>query len=197
MENFKIGDTDIILEDFGDGKGKIIIANIWGYNFSFFWGCMGSDLKKFLCGINVNYFVTKLSDPLDNGVIDAKKSVVNFRNHFKTEFKHDLPWYKYLEAQKSMREELREIENDCKSEQEFVYLMDNLYKKIDCSSLNYKEEKEFKNIIESACNEPWNFIIKGDSIKTKFLRKLFPKLQKELKRQIKLEKHFKLKYEKK
>ena len=187
MENFKIDETDIILEDYDDGKGKIIIANTWGYNFSFFWGSMGSSLKDFLCRINVDYFINKLSDPLDNGAIDAKKSVVNFRNHLKTEYKYDLPWYKWPEAQKSMREKLREIENDCESEESFVYSMENLYKHIDCSSLNYKENREFESIINSACSESWYFIIKGDSNKKVFLRKLFPKLQRELKRQLKLE----------
>ena len=186
MESFKIGETDIILEDYGDGKGKIIIANTWGYNYSYYWGSMGSSLKEFLCSINMYYFTNKLSDPSDNGVFSAEKSVSNFRKYLKTEFKYDLPWYKWPEAQKSLREELKNIE-ECESEESFVYNMNKLYLNIDYSSLDRYDEEEFIDIIKSACNEPWCFIEKKDSNKTIFLKRLFPKLQKELKKQLKLE----------
>ena len=50
MEHFRINSTDIILQDFNKGEGKIIISNdSFGYNFSYYWGAMGKNtiLKAF------------------------------------------------------------------------------------------------------------------------------------------------------
>lgn len=181
MEKYRIDEADIILEDLGEGKGKIIIAAAYGYNFSYYWGSMGSSLKEFLCSINVGYFINKLSDPNDNGVFDGKASVANIRKYIKDDLKYDLPFYKYMEAQKSLRELLKEAEA-CETQHEFVDAISNIPKSVDTISLNRYDTKEFEEIIESLCSEPWNFISTKDSDKSIFLRRLFPKLQKELRK---------------
>jgi len=48
METIRIDTTDVILRDDAPGKGKIMISDDgWGYNFSYYWGAMGSGIKEF------------------------------------------------------------------------------------------------------------------------------------------------------
>jgi hypothetical protein len=181
MDKIKIEDTDIFLDDQGNGQGKIIIANTYGYNFSFFWGAMGGSLPDFLLRINESYFVGKLLDGDDNGVLDAKKSVTAVRKYLREECHSDLPWYKYPTAQKSLREELKKLEQ-CERDDEFVDGIYALPKNVDYSDLDWRDERELRQILEGICQtEPWTFIVKGPSRKALFLKRLFPKLQKAIK----------------
>jgi len=84
METIRIGLTDVIFKDEGEGKGKIIVSNDdWGYNFSHYWGAMGDrNLKQFVSEINTSYFVDKLS-VRRNGDLDVKKTFTNIRKRIR------------------------------------------------------------------------------------------------------------------
>lgn len=178
MEHIQIDETDIFLDDMGDGRGKIIISNTWGYNFSHFWGSMGSDLKEFLTRINKSYFINKLLPHYDNGQFDPKKTIRNVRKYIRTEF--DIPWYQHMSAHKELREFLKELET-CDSQRLFVHYMSNISDSIHCFDLNYQDEQEFKSALKVLECEPWHFIEMGPSNSQIFLEKLYPKLQKKLK----------------
>lgn len=180
MKHIKIGNTDVFLDDKGEGKGKITISDIeWGYNFSFYWGAMGCSLEEFLLQINPDYFEGKLNMG-DQGVFDAKGSIKNVRRHIREEMKYQLPWYAYPSAQKELREVLKDIEKHCCSEDEFVDTMSNLTRQLYYYELSYKEETEFLDIISELEQEPWNFIEKKPSQKSVWLKNFLTKLKKEL-----------------
>lgn len=183
--NLKIEGTDIILQDLEKGQGKIIIANTYGFNFSYFWGAMGSSLSEFILGIDSVYFCKNLLPPSDRGVLDAKGTFKNIRDHIKNEMY--LPWYNEMEFQKSMRESLKEFQNECtetQSEHFFVESWDRFINNLDYYLLDDSNvEDSFKGICEH-----WHFIEKGPSEGEIFLQKLFPKLQKEIKKTLKSEK---------
>lgn len=181
MEVIRIDETEIFLDDKGDGKGKITISNTYGYNFSYFWGAMGKPLKDFLLSINEDYFVNKLAnEPL---AFDAKLTAKEVRKYIRVDLSYDLPWYKYMEFQKGLREWIKGIEQ-VESEHTFVdycYGIMNDYR-INLYELDRWEQEEVRGILENTFKqEPWNFIQKGDSDEAVFLKKLFKKLKKELK----------------
>ena len=182
MESIKIDDAEIILQELGEGKGKIIITASYGYNFSCFWGAMGGTLKEFLLNINESYFVQNLADINDTSVFDGKATITNVRRHIREEMSYELPWYENMEAMKSLREELKKLEG-CDDERYFVQLMEAIPDKVDSYSIEDSYDRyEFINNLKSLChNEPWNFIAKKPSQKSLFLIRLFPKLQKKLK----------------
>lgn len=180
MKHIEIGNTDVFLEDLGNSKGKISITDTEGYNYSYFWGAMGDSLEKFLCRINEDYFAMKLRPMGDNGVIDLKLSVREIRKFIREEYAYELPWYKYMEFQKELREKLKEIEEYSYSEEDFVRRCSEIPNSC-WYSLDYKAEKEFVKIMECLFQEPWHFIVNGESKHTKFLKKLLPKIKKKLK----------------
>lgn len=180
MKNFKIGYTDIFLDDMGSGSGKITISDTTNdYNFSKYWGSMGSDLEQFLCEINPSYFSTKLN-PFDKGVFDSKQTLRSVRKHIKEEMSWELPWYKFMSAQKELRERLNEIQSTVYDARDFVDMMSSLTNDIMCFDLNYQEEKDFKSIIKQLEEEPWHFIINKASRQTIFLQELLPKIKKHI-----------------
>lgn len=180
MEVLKIDQTDIILDDEGDGRGKITISNTYGYNYSTYWGSMGKrGLKEFLLGMNNDYFINRLVS--DTGVFCGKKSVKNVRRFIREEMSYELPWYKFMKAQKELRERLKELES-CDSDRDFVSAMSNLSGSLYCLELSYDDEKEFNEILGVLETEPWHFIDYKPSNDVIFLERLFPKLQKKLKK---------------
>lgn len=181
MRIIKIDETEIFLDDLGSGRGKITISNTYGYNFSYYWGSMGSSLCEFLCNIDESYFITKLSNKPYS--FNSKLTAKDIRKYIRKELSYDLPWYKYMEFQKSLREWISGIE-EIESENEFVDYCYNILNSyvLDFSTLNRHEEKEIRDILKSSfMQEPWHFIQQGDSHEAVFLKKLFKKLQKELK----------------
>lgn len=181
MENIKINDTDIILQDFEKlGQGKIIIADVWNGAFTYTWGAMGSNIKDFICRINKEYFADKLL-PNSCYVFSGKQTAKNIRRHIREEMRGDLPWFKYMPAQKELREKIKYIEH-IESEHEFVNYVTGLHNRLICFGLNSVEEREFLEIIESAFScEPWHFIGKETSGSYKWLCKLHGELVKRLK----------------
>jgi hypothetical protein len=180
LEVIKIGEAEIILQDYEFGKGKIIIAAP-DCNFSYQWGAMNNNIRGFLLSSNTDYIVRALSNSNDRGVFDAKATLKAVRHYIRKEMFHELPWYKWREAQKELRSEFKRIESDCEDEREFVDRMQRI-KDICFDIDDHREERDFKETIGAFCDEPWNFICKGDSYETNYLKKLFPLLQKELKR---------------
>lgn len=180
VPKIRINETDIFLENFEIGKGKITISNTdWGYNMSCYWGAMGENttLEMFLKQINASYFVDKLLSREEEYEFDSKKTFAAVRWHIKNEI---LPWYKHMEFQKDMRERLREFQQECADERWFVenfsYFMSNLnYYLIEDS---YARE-ELKNELTSI-EEPWSFICTKYSRKAHWLMELHKQLKKKL-----------------
>lgn len=120
MELIEIGITDVILRDFNDGQGKIIVSNFdYDYNFSYYWGAMGknTNLKEFILKIDSEYFANKLTCHIQND-IDVKATFANLRR----EIREFLPWYKHVEFQKDMRRCINEYQQKVDSQDSFVNL---------------------------------------------------------------------------
>lgn len=177
-ETFFLKDvTEVTLHNYEQfGQGKIIISNPYNQNYSYYWGSMGVSIQDFLLQINESYFTNCLCSPGDNGVFDGKKSVHQIRYYIRYEMKHDLPWYKFMEQQKELREYLKDAE-ECENEYQFVDYVSSIPKKFNY----YTDGREFVGIVEGLCTEPWNFIEKSPSQNTIFLKKIFKEIQKQLK----------------
>jgi hypothetical protein len=182
IDKVKIDNTDIFLED-GEilGHGKITVSDTWHGAYTYAWGAMGSNLSDFICRINEDYFASNLLGPRSIYVFDPKGSVRNIRKFIREELSYDLPWYKFMSAQKELRSELKGLEN-CDGEGEFVNSCNHLMDGVFCMDLNYDEEKEFKDILRPVFeSEPWNFIAQKPSPTYLWLCKLHGKLVKKLK----------------
>src|SRR5690606_27501153 len=86
--HFRIDGTDVILQDYEDGKGKIIISNDdFDYNLSYYWGSMGEgyNLSKFILKTNNSYLIGKLGERSCDGPIDIKRTMTNVRRYIKDE----------------------------------------------------------------------------------------------------------------
>jgi len=61
MDHIRVGSADVMLQDFGKGKGKIVISDDRNnYTFSHIWNAMGENgLAEFLTKIDEDYFVGK------------------------------------------------------------------------------------------------------------------------------------------
>lgn len=179
MKILKIGSTDIFLDDQGHGKGKITISDGWMGAYNYFWGAMGGSLEDFLLSINTSYFVDKLCRlPYQ---FDGKLSARNIRKHIRTELAYELPYWKFMDAQKELREKIKELEN-CESANEFVDACCRLPDNLLCIDLSYDEEKEFKGIIrDTFTSEPWHFIEESESREAIWLADLHSKIKAELK----------------
>ena len=173
MEVIKIDESDVILDDKGNGRGKITISGPNKMNFSYEWGAMNGTLREFLLSINTHYFVKNLSDYNDQ-VFSGKISVRNVRRYIKEEMSYELPWYEYMEDQKELRKELKLMER-CSDEHDFVNRMEKITTSLICC------DDYFLTIVKALESEPWHFIGKVDSYRTVFISKLFNKLQKKLK----------------
>lgn len=179
IEKIIIGDTDILLEDTAPEKGKIIVANPYGNNYSYYWGAMGGDLKSFLCDITPSYFADKLMGANDNNEMDVPATFAEVRKFIRKEI--GLPWYEHQAFQKQMREVLNEYQKDCEeepSERHFVYRWEagfigrlDFYLIEDHGQL----ERQFKDIPEI-----WNFIQKRPNAKYNWLVEMHGKLVKYL-----------------
>jgi hypothetical protein len=169
MEKIKIGEVDVILEDLGNGAGKIIVASAH-YNGSTYWGAMGGDLKDFLKGINQDYFANRLC--AQNQVFDLKTTLTNVRGQWK-EFAN---WYQEVDFQKDLRFELKRIEAE--TEEQFVDSMCNLLHRLDFDDIQDNDLRDTAK--RFFCSEPWYFIVKKPSQEYKFYCKLLVDLQKKL-----------------
>lgn len=190
METIKIGETDIILQELGPGQGKIIIAHPY-YNFSYYWGSMGSSLKEFLMDIDEGYFINKLEPINAEKPLNVKRTFANFRKqlYHDSDFGYNYPWYKEMEFQKELREEIKSTQDWVEDQYSFVDAMHRLPERISYYDIkNSSDRREVEDLIKSACCEPWLYIVLGESEEVRFLKRLFPKLKKEIKKLLKNQK---------
>jgi len=185
MRRIKIGTTDVILENLGDGAGKIIIADCeYDKNYSYYWGAMGKNttIEKFLENITPSYFSNKLIGTRNGRVIDIASTFKEVRKHIRVEL--GLPWYKHLEFHKHMRQVLKEFQIICECQQSEVFFVeqwDNYFiTELDFSLITdrydqQRLEKEFKGI-----SEVWYFIQKKDGPEIVWLEKFLEKLKAKL-----------------
>ena len=179
----RLNGADIIFQELGKGQGKLIVSGENEHNYSYYWGSMGAEtLKEFIKGIGVDYFVGNMLPITDRGEFDSKETMKSIRKYIKEELSYELPWYKFMSAQKELREKLKEMEGCISDEREFVDVMNDFSSSLYCDELSLSEEKEFKDIISGLECEPWHFIVKGDSRDSTYLKQLHKDLQKALKK---------------
>ena len=173
IKKINIDGISIYLEDMEYGKGKIIIT---GYHnsYSAYWGAMGSTLLEFISRIDSDYFISNLTNNMFT--FDGKQSVANVRKYIREEIRYELPWYKFMEGQRELREELKKLES-CNSDKEFVYSLPNIVDNLLCIGMSWEDEKEFIQILKDSFQEPWHFIGEKKSGEYKFLKKLHGKLK--------------------
>jgi hypothetical protein len=188
IKKLTIGYTDVFLENISKGAGKITISNTDSYNYSHYWGSMGADsIEEFICSVSAGYFIGKLLGYGDDiGEFDGKRTVRNIRRRLKEDFSYELPWYKYMNGQKEFREELKKLE-DCYTVDDFIHQINGLSDNLYCFDMDRNDEKDFKSIITSLCEEPWYYVEREPSRHRVFLSKFFEELKKELKQELKTE----------
>ena len=178
IKNIKIENTDVFLEDFAKNQGKITLSNTYGYNYSCYWGSMGSNLSKFICQINSEYFADKLMGAKSIYKIDVEATFKNLRKFIRDELY--MPWYKETEFQKDMRGKINKFQENCDSAHYFVDHFYSFINDLDFSAIKNKYssesiEKDFKNI-----SEPWNLIIEKENDEYTFLYKIHSKIKEKL-----------------
>lgn len=179
MELINIGITDVILQDYEDGQGKIIISNLdHDYNFSYYWGAMGNNtnLKKFIKEVDSDYFANKLVGHLPQD-IDVKATFANLRR----EIKDFMPWYKHVEFQKEMRYEIRKYQQSVYSQESFVHLWDS-FKSSLCPHFHIDSRSDALEVdafFEGYC-EHWNLIVTKPPKAYNWCVDLHKKLKKQL-----------------
>jgi hypothetical protein len=191
VEHIRINHTDIILQEFGDGKGKIIISDDeYGYDFSYYWGAMGKDrtLKDFIKSINSDYFVNKLSHNI-KGPLNSRKTFRALRKYIQECFKYELQWYDHVEFQKDFRRRLKDFQRNVTCDMEFVQEVQEFHNKLDYFLIKDNREMErveklFKDIF--AYCEPWYFLDFDTHPEEIFLEKLHIKLKEKLSNPVQL-----------
>jgi len=183
ITRLKIDNTDIFLEDFEEGQGKITISNTYGQNYSMFWGSMGGTLSEFICRINASYFSDKLLGRHPSTQMDVKKTFRNIRKYIREEL--GLNWYEHQEFQKDMREKLNNFQQYCDSECDQRFFVDHFFSSF-INRLDYyliKDRYDQKEIEErfSSISEQWYFIEEKQNQNYLFLEDLHKKLIKKLK----------------
>ena len=178
MKLLRIETTDVILNDYELGKGKIIISDDdYGYNFSYYWGAMGqSALSDFLQDIDTGYFVGKLG-PHSGGEISMDKTMKVVRKWWKEE--SGIRWYEFKEEQKELREKFNIIQQETCDQQDFVYLMNELVNEFYFPYSNYKND--FQSALDGLTTEPWHFIVLDEHKQNTWLSKFHLKLKDALK----------------
>ena len=175
MNRFQIETADIILENHEAGKGKIIISDLSNGSFSFYWGSMGETIEEFLKGINSSYFADKLCN--NRFEFSAKQTAKEIRRYIREEMSYELPWYKFRLSQKELRKSIKRIEKS-NSQQEALYLIQDLPNSVYCTELSFKENNEFSKIIEDMVStEPWNFLQQSYSAEYKYLENLHKRIR--------------------
>lgn len=191
MEKIKLGKTDVIFQEFGDGKGKIIVSDDeYGYNFSYSWGAMGKDttLKQFVKSVGSDYFVKKLSNNV-KGTMNVRKTFINLRTYIQECFEYELKWYEHMEFQKDFRERLKTLQKHVNYEHEFIDKVMSFHNQLDFYLIKNRNEMQrledlFKDIFNQS--EPWHFIVNETHPEEIFLTKLHAKLKKTLSKPVQL-----------
>ncbi len=177
MQLIKIGTTDVILQDFEENEGKIIISdNEWSYNFSHYWSAMGSNLKNFLLKISEGYFIDKLTTNR-KGNININKSI----KCVEKEIFKDLKGPKYKHVRDTLKIDINNIRYNIYDDRSFI---ENI-QELNDYFYDVKDSKYIKEAIQNVTVEPWHHMVYDISKESLFLKKLLPKLKKQLKKSLK------------
>lgn len=155
MEVLRIKETDVFLDDQGEGRGKITISNSYGYNYSSYWGAMGGSLKDFILRINDDYFSRNLLGANSLLTFDSKLTRRNVRKYIREEI---MPWYKHTVFQKELRRDINFYFGGCDTSNDFV---NNWHRFIDRLPFYLIEDRWERERIEEefrGVSEPWSFI---------------------------------------
>lgn len=183
VKKLQIGDTDVFLENFEKGKGKITISNTYGHNYSMFWGAMGESLEEFLCGINSDYFASKLIPVSDERIIDTKATFTEVRKFIREEM--GMPFYREMEFQKNMRKVLRSFQRECEDEYGGKYRFVDCFFSSFIDRLDYFliddrfERNEIEEGFKGIC-EHWSFLVEKPSANYDWLKSFHGKLKAKL-----------------
>jgi hypothetical protein len=182
IKKIRIDNTDIFLEDFEPGKGKITVSDTYGHNYSYYWGAMGSSLAEFICSINEEYFARNLLGTRKYYVMDCRRTFANLRKYISKDM--GLPFYKHMEFQKELREKINEFQRECEERPTNDHFVSMFFPSfvngiefiwIDDSREREQVQKAFNDI-----EEWWHFIIEKPSPEYVWLTKLHGKLKKKL-----------------
>jgi len=185
MDNIKklrIQEIDVYFEDIRENAGKVTISGI-DRNYSAQWGAMNGNLTEFLLKINSDYFASNLLGSRNSYSFNTKATFAEIRRYIREEL--NLPWYKYLTFQSTLRDSLNEFQKVMAEYPDERYFVDNFYfylntwpnfHLIDDSYERKRIESDFKSL-----TEPWYFIQKSESEECKWLKTFHGKIKKELK----------------
>ena len=182
LTHFRLLRTDVILQDYEDGKGKLILSNDdRDYNLSYYWGSMGQgyDLSKFILKANDGYLINKLGQRSGDGPINMKKTMTNVRKYIKD----DTEWRFYYspEADKELRNALNDIQRYAHDSRDFVDRMIDIDPYYSGNDDTYYRGKEiFESMVENIRCEPWHFIVNDEPDVNIWLSKFLPELRKHL-----------------
>jgi hypothetical protein len=185
VEIIRIEETEVILKELGEDRGKVIVSNA-DRSYSYFWGAMGGTLKQFLCEINEDYFTDKLMGARSTQVMDVKKTFAEVRKHIREELR--LPWYEHQEFQKDMRERLKSFQRQCEETPVDRFFVDHFYNFIKSLDFYLIEQRYDQERMEEAFNEitePWHFFAETDSPDCLWLKDLHRKIKKAIKLNLK------------
>jgi hypothetical protein len=184
IEKIIIGDYSFYLEEYGEGKGKVIVTG-WDRdeNYSYYWGSMGGDLKSFLSKIDNGYFIGKMMDRDKQEIFSAKKTGTNIRKVWKSEI---MQWYEHREFQKDFREKLNSFLDEIIDKNHFVYEFDSFINNLDFYLIDDRCERERikLDIMQMLGSECWHLIETEGSRESKNLSAAFTKLKKQLKKSL-------------
>ncbi len=182
LKHLRFDYTDVILQDYEDGKGKIIISNDdRDINLSYYWGSMGQgyDLTKFLLKTNDEYLIRKLGQKSDDGPINIQKTLANVRKYIKNET--EWRFYYSPEADRELRNALTEIQRYAHDSRDFVDRMLAIDPYFSGNDDTYGRGKViFENMLENIRCEPWHFIVNNEPEVNKLLSKFLPQLRNHL-----------------
>lgn len=187
MKEFLIDDTKVTLENKGGGKGEVTITCPKRGIFSVFFGAMGNDLSDFLLRINSDYFCDKLLPHGTKNEFCPKRTFANIRKAIKEDI--NLPWYEYMDFQKSLRDNLREFQRDCQELPHSKYFVDCFkFRVIDCAKFYLIDDKYERQWLQEDFNnwfsEPWYLIGEKKSEIYLWMEKLFKKINKRLQKEV-------------
>jgi hypothetical protein len=182
VEKLKIGDIEVYLEDFGEGKGKIIISNTNGTSYSYYWNAMGSSLKDFLCQLNGDYLARCLLGSNERLVVDWKRTFARVRKFIKEEL--SLPFYMHMEFQYDMRRILRRFQNSCVDVDQIEYFVSGFYHsfidRLDFHLIENDTDRKYLSKDFNDVSEVWHLVEKKESREYLWIVDFHKKLKKEL-----------------
>ncbi|MDF2851671.1 MAG: Phi17:2 [Sphingobacterium multivorum] len=184
MTHFRLNYTDVILQDYEDGKGKIILSNDdRDINLSYYWSSMGEgyNLSKFILKVGDEYLIRKLGERDSDGPMNVKKTMAVVRSFIKNET--SWRFYMNLEADKNLRLKLKEVQELSFDKNDFIRLMQDLDPDFPKQTRWHEYQSEWDEMLQSITIEPWYFIVNDPPSTNIWLSKFLPELKKHLKKE--------------